>query len=96
MKRALGAAIVVIVMLVGAPLGATPRDDAGNHKVTVCHATSSNTNPWVVITVDIASTQERAHQKHVHKKQDAPNVRYDIIGVPADTEPEDCPGFVIG
>lgn len=46
---------------------ATPRDDNGEHKVTVCHATSSAKNPWVVITVDKASTQERAHAKHVHK-----------------------------
>jgi hypothetical protein len=32
---------------------ATKPDPA--HKVTICHATASRTNPYVVITVDIAS-----------------------------------------
>jgi hypothetical protein len=41
----------------------------------------------VVITVDVASTQERAHQRHVHK-----DGRKDIIygSVMPELEPEDC------
>jgi hypothetical protein len=33
---------------------ATPADASG-HTVTICHATASATNPYVVITVDVAS-----------------------------------------
>lgn len=49
--------LVVTGMVGGATLVpavfATP--PAPDHKVTICHRTNSNTNPYVVITVDIAS-----------------------------------------
>jgi hypothetical protein len=49
----------VLVMVVGA-LGATASlasatPPGPGHKVTICHATASASNPYVVITVDIAS-----------------------------------------
>ena len=38
---------------IGASVAAATKADP--HKVTICHATASATNPYVVITVDIAS-----------------------------------------
>ena len=35
-----------------------------DHKITICHATDSYTNPYVVITVDVASVQFAGHQGH--------------------------------
>ncbi len=34
---------------------ATATPGSPDHKVTICHATASKTNPYVVITVDVAS-----------------------------------------
>ena len=41
--------------------GATPGDP---HKVWVCHATSSDTNPYVAIFVDVASVKYQGHLAH--------------------------------
>lgn len=35
-----------------------------DHKITICHRTDSNTNPYVVITVDVASTRFAGHEGH--------------------------------
>jgi hypothetical protein len=37
------------------PVAATPSTGEGLHKVTICHRTNSVTNPYVIITVDVAS-----------------------------------------
>jgi hypothetical protein len=48
------AAMAGTMLMAGtAPASATPPPD---HKVTICHATNSTTNPYVQITVDIASS----------------------------------------
>ena len=46
---------------------------APDHKVTICHATNSDTNPYVEITVDIASTGyvEHGHSDHTGPIWDA-------------------------
>ncbi len=54
-----GAAMMLGVAL---PAGATSGDP---HKVTLCHATASTSNPYVVITVDVASVLgDRGHGGH--------------------------------
>jgi hypothetical protein len=48
------AAIALSMLYVILPVAATPSTD-GLHKVTICHRTNSVTNPYVQITVDVAS-----------------------------------------
>lgn len=52
---------VVAAFAVVPTVGATHPPD---HKVTICHATSSAQNPYVVITVDKASTTAEGHASH--------------------------------
>jgi hypothetical protein len=49
------ASVVVGAALV-APAAAFATQPAPDHKVTICHRTNSDTNPYVVIDVDIASS----------------------------------------
>lgn len=54
MKRILAAIGVTGLVLLGAtaPAAATDDEEKGDHKVTICHATGSDSNPYVQITVD--------------------------------------------
>ncbi len=53
--RAIVAALAVVGMIgVSASVAAATKGDP-DHKVTICHATASAKNPYVVITVDVAS-----------------------------------------
>jgi hypothetical protein len=47
-------AVVVGTAGVGVTMASATKPDP-EHKVTICHATASRTNPYVAITVDIAS-----------------------------------------
>jgi len=48
------ASMLLLGLMVG-PAGATAPDAGGNHKITICHATNSASNPYVVITIDEAA-----------------------------------------
>jgi hypothetical protein len=55
---ALGAAALVLAGGVfAADRASATKTDEGEHKVTLCHRTASHKNPYVVITVDVASVQ---------------------------------------
>jgi hypothetical protein len=67
-RRALrrGGAIAVgasLLVLGGGPARATS-NPGGEHQVTLCHATDSDANPYVTITVDVASVRFAGHAGH--------------------------------
>ncbi|WP_212746918.1 hypothetical protein [Sinomonas gamaensis] len=57
------------------PALASPPSGDTSHKVTICHATGSETNPFVVITVDKASIAE-AHGEHQDQRDIIPAFTY--------------------
>ncbi|MBT8197706.1 MAG: hypothetical protein KJO84_04300 [Acidimicrobiia bacterium] len=81
---ALLAASLLVLSLAGSATAA-PTDKGGDHKVTVCHATGSEKNPWVLITVNVAATNGRGHEIH----QDGA----DLVSA---TSLEDCGGIIDG
>src|SRR5437867_8569928 len=52
----------------------------GDHKITICHATGSEKNPYVEITVDEHAVDDRGHDHHQDGR--------DMIPAP----PGGCPG----
>jgi hypothetical protein len=58
------AAGVFLVVTAFAPLGAGATQGTPEHKITLCHATDSRSNPYVEVTVDVASTQFQGHAGH--------------------------------
>jgi hypothetical protein len=66
--RALGAATIalgaVLIVFGLAPTGANATKPNPEHKITLCHRTDSYSNPYVVITVDVASVRFEGHAHH--------------------------------
>ncbi|MCU1566618.1 MAG: hypothetical protein JWQ56_1555 [Pseudarthrobacter sp.] len=63
MKRSLAVLGVTGLALLGATAPAQAGDDSDNdHKITICHATGSESNPYVSITVDVHAAE--AHYGH--------------------------------
>ena len=59
-KRALTLAttIALLVLSVAPAMATPPGDDPGlvdGHKITICHVTNSESNPFVIITIDVAA-----------------------------------------
>ena len=72
--------MVVAVLLVGVlvgPAAATTPDSDGNHTVTICHVTNSDTNPFVVIEVDLAAFDGEGANDHSHHQ--AKDGRFDVV-----------------
>ena len=58
--KARTAKAIAVAMVVAGTIGSTASMASATqgdpeHKVTICHATASKTNPYVMITVDVAS-----------------------------------------
>jgi hypothetical protein len=58
-------AVLAMVLAAFAPAAfATPDDHGDTGKITLCHATSSASNPYVVITIDPAAIFKQGHDGH--------------------------------
>ena len=83
-RRALGLAAVgtaagVLGIASTAMAGEGPAPEDGE-KVTLCHATASKTNPYVVITVDPNSVFRRGHDQHQGGRDIIPKFTYEQDG----------------
>jgi len=54
LARLILVAVPVVILGVGTTVASATKPDP-THRVTICHATASDSNPYVAITVDIAS-----------------------------------------
>jgi len=73
-----GAACATVLAL---PAAATPKVD-GEHKVTICHATASQSNPYVEITIDVAAWEDPTDPRHhgVHHYRGENWVDFELTG----------------
>ncbi len=80
-RRVLAASAIVAPLLVMPAASATP-DHGDGHTVTICHVTNSATNPFVVITVDVAAFDGEGHNDHTqHLSKDGRTDALYIDGV---------------
>jgi hypothetical protein len=63
---AASAAAAVVALAVGVllPLAANATQPDPDHKVTLCHATQSESNPYSLVTVDVAAVLSGGHGDH--------------------------------
>jgi hypothetical protein len=77
-KRALTLAttIALLVLSIAPAIATPPESDPGlvdGHKITICHATNSASNPFVLITIDVAAWHtegEIGHSPDHHVNQE--------------------------
>lgn len=73
------AAVAMLALAMTIPASATPKDDDGEHKVTICHVTNSTSNPWVIIEVDVAAFDGEGKNDHTH--HESKDGRTDVVAV---------------
>lgn len=62
---AAGAGLLLAGAMSGSASATRPDPDTGDHKVTICHATNSGTNPYVLIEVDYAAVDSAGGSDHM-------------------------------
>lgn len=73
MKRILATLGVTSLALLGATATAfATGESSGGEKITICHATGSETNPYVPITVDLHALNGHAGAHHQHEEDIIP------------------------
>lgn len=87
---------LLVLSIMGSALATKPGTDPDlidGHKITICHVTNSATNPYVVITIDIAAWQDagsegHSPEHHVNQKTGDHDVIWDVAtGACADETP---------
>jgi hypothetical protein len=73
---------------VGSSLAAGNAEGESGDKVTVCHATSSETNPYVAITV-APQGWENGHSRHVHRDGRRDHLKQEGLSCPCGPAPEE-------
>ncbi len=68
-KLALFVATVAVVGAASAVPGLAKPPADGDHKVTICHVTGSERNPWVVITIDRSAWDGEGANDHTHHEK---------------------------
>jgi hypothetical protein len=56
--------IALLMLSVVGPAMATPPGNDDGHKITICHVTNSASNPFVVITIDVAAWHAEGQVGH--------------------------------
>ena len=87
------AAFLAAFTLAG-PVGATPKAQDGDHKVTICHVTNSATNPYVVITIDDAAWDGAGANDHTRPVSKDGRVDFEIDPGQDCTGPTDDEGDI--
>ena len=86
MKKIIGFTLMLVApFLMMVPAAATP--PAPTHKVTICHATASESNPYVKINVDIASSGYVKSGHNDHDKDIIPPYTYGDFSFPGKNWP---------
>ncbi len=91
MKRlALFGALVLLLLTIAVPASAKKADAPGQDKTSVCHATNSVTNPWII--VNVGNGWDRGHGNGgpaVHQNVDEELAEYEGKAGPAEKRKTD-------
>ncbi len=71
-----------LLVIAAAPVVATPNNHGDTGKVSLCHATRSTSNPYVLITIDPAAIFRQGHDNHHHAEETAPVTFFELVPTP--------------
>jgi len=93
------AMLASLMVIAAATVLALPNRHANTNKVSLCHATHSTTNPYVLITIDPAAIIKRGHDLHHNKSPNGTVLRpertfWDLVNPSAQNDWDDIiPSF---